>query len=452
MKKVFFALSALVAVLVLAVPAAATHESFVYDPPPENGVFTYDAPAVDVPFTVDPGVVNGIVSYDALPVDVPFSVDPPEFCVDPPADSGVIAGITVTLDPPPTCVDPPPTTGIVSYDALPVDVPFSVDPGVINGIVSYDAPPVDIPYTHDPPPPPPPVAQCADGLDNDGDGLIDFPADPGCVDAADNDEFNAPPPPPPSDLCSVDNREEWGPIYNEGDCEFGTTITVTNQLWFCSTPLSNLGPLPIRVVQTWNIAAQVGQNGIELRTGCSGDGTPAIDLIVEQYLVGVGRISDPFKTRMSPGPQNVDVTGFLNASGPLAVPGVGDHQDCIQLQGGAGNNFVNIKGCGDYAAGESNTQAAGGTVFYSLNASQASVLGGEFIGCHASLYAHPGEVAPGSKIVDAKFRSGNNTAPWCAKGNFFTSPPCTDLDGDLQLINVTCQRYINGAWVNVAPQ
>ena len=40
---------------------------------------------------------------------------------------------------------------------------------------------------------PPPVAQCDDGIDNDGDGLIDFPADPGCVDANDNDEFNAPP-------------------------------------------------------------------------------------------------------------------------------------------------------------------------------------------------------------------------------------------------------------------
>jgi hypothetical protein len=41
------------------------------------------------------------------------------------------------------------------------------------------------------PPSPPPLAQCADSVDNDGDGLVDL-ADPGCVDAADNDETDSP--------------------------------------------------------------------------------------------------------------------------------------------------------------------------------------------------------------------------------------------------------------------
>jgi hypothetical protein len=51
----------------------------------------------------------------------------------------------------------------------------------------------------DPPPPPPPpsAANCADGLDNDGDGKVDFPVDPGCADASDDDETDAPAPPPP---------------------------------------------------------------------------------------------------------------------------------------------------------------------------------------------------------------------------------------------------------------
>jgi hypothetical protein len=39
-----------------------------------------------------------------------------------------------------------------------------------------------------PPPPPPPASACADGIDNDGDGTIDFPADPGCTSASDTDE------------------------------------------------------------------------------------------------------------------------------------------------------------------------------------------------------------------------------------------------------------------------
>jgi hypothetical protein len=39
-------------------------------------------------------------------------------------------------------------------------------------------------------PPPPPVAACGDGKDNDGDGLIDYPADPGCTSTGDTDETN----------------------------------------------------------------------------------------------------------------------------------------------------------------------------------------------------------------------------------------------------------------------
>ena len=37
-----------------------------------------------------------------------------------------------------------------------------------------------------------PTYQCNDGLDNDGDGLIDYPNDPGCSSSTDNDEYNAP--------------------------------------------------------------------------------------------------------------------------------------------------------------------------------------------------------------------------------------------------------------------
>jgi hypothetical protein len=51
-------------------------------------------------------------------------------------------------------------------------------------------------------PPPPPSVACADGLDNDADGKIDL-ADPGCVDAADNDETDPPPPPPSGAALAV---------------------------------------------------------------------------------------------------------------------------------------------------------------------------------------------------------------------------------------------------------
>jgi subtilisin family serine protease len=51
-------------------------------------------------------------------------------------------------------------------------------------------------------PPPPPAPACSNGVDDDGDGKVDFPADPGCSSALDNDESNAPPPPPPPPACS----------------------------------------------------------------------------------------------------------------------------------------------------------------------------------------------------------------------------------------------------------
>jgi len=40
------------------------------------------------------------------------------------------------------------------------------------------------------PPPPPPA--CSNGSDDDGDGLTDYPNDPGCTSSSDTDEYNAP--------------------------------------------------------------------------------------------------------------------------------------------------------------------------------------------------------------------------------------------------------------------
>jgi hypothetical protein len=200
----------------------------------------------------------------------------------------------------------------------------------------------------------------------------------------------------------------------------------------------------------------VGQIGIDLRSGCTGAPGNEINLIVEQEMVGAGRISDPLKTRMVPGPQNIRMTGILNASGPDAIPGAGDHQDCIQIQsGGEGNYFVNVSGCGDYAAGISNTQGAGGAFFWSLNNPKAHILGGEYISCHVGLYVDPRELGTGirsSTVVGAKFRSGNLTAPWCAKGSFNSGLPCGGSVSQLaQFSSVTCQRWLSGEWRDVAP-
>jgi Right handed beta helix region len=65
-----------------------------------------------------------------------------------------------------------------------------------------------------PPPPPPPPAACADGLDNDGDLLVDL-ADPGCTSSSDTDETNPaapPPPPPPPPAACADGLDNDGDL------------------------------------------------------------------------------------------------------------------------------------------------------------------------------------------------------------------------------------------------
>jgi len=56
--------------------------------------------------------------------------------------------------------------------------------------------------------------ECSDGLDNDGDGLVDFPADCGCTDAADNSEA-----PNPATECNdgIDNDGD-GLVDYPADC------------------------------------------------------------------------------------------------------------------------------------------------------------------------------------------------------------------------------------------
>ncbi|MDB5970652.1 MAG: hypothetical protein JWQ90_3102 [Hydrocarboniphaga sp.] len=85
--------------------------------------------------------------------------------------------------------------------------------------IPFGAPPVAPPPPPPPvqvvPPPPPPPPQCSDGIDNDGDGQIDYPADKGCTDANDNDEYNP--------ICKAPDPGQ--PMTLEG-CGVGDTIVL----------------------------------------------------------------------------------------------------------------------------------------------------------------------------------------------------------------------------------
>jgi len=61
-----------------------------------------------------------------------------------------------------------------------------------------------------------PPAACADGLDNDGDGAIDHPADPGCAGPDDDDEVD--PIVLPECADGVDNDGDGEVDLTDGDC------------------------------------------------------------------------------------------------------------------------------------------------------------------------------------------------------------------------------------------
>ena len=152
---------------------------------------------------------------------------------------------------------------------------------------------------------------------------------------------------------------------------------------------------------------------------------------------------DAFKTRVNP--QNLRITGSFQCG--RRAPDA--HQDSLQIQGGTNITFVNVLGGGNYDAGLSTCQGAGGGPFYSLNQiSNVDVLGGKWISCNHAL--NGGNPGVDNDIDDAKFRSGrvDGSDPNC---NFYSSPPCLNTAA-LTLRNVTCERWLGGRWVAQPPR
>lgn len=262
---------------------------------------------------------------------------------------------------------------------------------------------------------------------------------------ADCESVERPKPPPvlPESRtdCATTNYATW----SWEQCKPGTKITLTNEAWHCDKPLATYGRLPIKVVVLSTAAWDDGA-AVTVNSGCTGSAGTDVNLIVD--IRGEGPTSangpgqDAFKTRVNP--QNLRITGSFQCGRRIPTA----HQDALQIQGGTDIAFVNVV-TGDYAAGLSTCQGAGGGPFYSINRIQnMDVLGGAWISCnHALNGGNPGE---DNDIVDAKFRSGRNDGsdPNCT---FSSSRPCVNT-GSLNLRNVRCEQWIDGRWVAVPPR
>src|SRR3989344_2356584 len=252
-----------------------------------------------------------------------------------------------------------------------------------------------------------------------------------------------PPPPSSSTTCLVSNRTTWA-LGGQG-CRYGTLITRTNATFACNQPLSSYGALPIKVVVV-STTAWDAAGAVTVDNGCRGDGSSdTIDLIVDIQGNGpkssTGPGADSFKTRQGRGPRDIQLTGRMECGRQAS----GAHQDFVQFQGGTNIAIVNAT-TGNYSAGTSTCQGAGGMIFLS-SVVNIDILGGEYIAFNHGILGGSSSSNTGGEVRDAKFRSGrvDGTDPNCV--GFNPSNPCQT---SIPMTNVTCQRWNTSSktWAN----
>jgi chitodextrinase len=245
--------------------------------------------------------------------------------------------------------------------------------------------------------------------------------------------------PPPSGTCTVASTS---------GCVPGATLTFMDTQWVCTKPISSYGTLPLKVVLDYTVGRKYGGNGaVDLTSGCAGDGNAqTIDLIVDVRGDGktYGPGVDAMKVRTEAGYNGgIQLTGHVDC-GPKYTST--EHPDGVQAQGGRDITFVDFS-VGNYDAGLSTCQGAGGAFFYSNAGGYApknvNVVRGKYIACNHSLFVNDGG-GTGS-VTGGMFRSGrtDGTDPVCS--DYAGSPACTGTNdriaAGVTLSGVTCQRW-----------
>ena len=263
------------------------------------------------------------------------------------------------------------------------------------------------------------------------------------------------PSPSPGVKCKISNRTTWSLCGS--NCQYGTIIRLTNEQFHCAQPLSNYGPLPVKVVWKFTATPDFGDQGyVDLVSGCRGDSDPdTIDLIIDDNADGVtvGARGGAGKFRTA-GPVDIQLTGKLDC-GPLG--GSLAHQDVWQVHPThASANLAIVNGySGNWDAGRSTCIGAGGAIFWS-DQYDLDVYGGKYVTCNHGLFA-AGQTQPGNVVVGASFRTGR-VEPVSSGGDpvcqgYYASEPCLKTAA-LKLTEVTCQQWNpkTDRWEDVPPK
>ncbi|MGK0359422.1 MAG: hypothetical protein ACI9U2_001724, partial [Bradymonadia bacterium] len=141
-------------------------------------------------------------------------------CVEDPASTDVDAGETVDMQMRVVRLD----QGVLPDMAGNADAAPAEDGGGVGDAIVEDMAP---------------SAACSNGLDDDGDGVVDHPDDPGCDDPDDDDEADPIPPPECSD--GLDNDADDRIDRDDSDCssELDPTEGGADPLTECSDGLDN---------------------------------------------------------------------------------------------------------------------------------------------------------------------------------------------------------------------
>jgi hypothetical protein len=118
-------------------------------------------------------------------------------------------------------------------------------------------------------------SQCSDGLDNDGDGKIDYPFDPGCASPADDSEVN------PATLPVCGNAADDD---NDGHVDFpadtGCASAADTSEVFCSTETDPVAAVTMHTMTSTTVGKA---NNETPPTACQGTST-ANDVVFSLYL------------------------------------------------------------------------------------------------------------------------------------------------------------------------